>query len=126
MQAFSTARAPSSVTRTPRLRQSARTARRFSRLTGWPPAMLTGAPTATYAIWEAPTFLMRSSSFLMSTLPLKGASQSGSWAESTMTSLKIPPASSMCARVVVKYMFPATNCPGLIQDLERRCSAPRP
>jgi hypothetical protein len=43
-----------------------------------------------------------------------------------MTSTKIPPASSWWSRVVVKYMFPGTNWPGLIAVWLIRCSAPRP
>ena len=34
-----------------------------------------------------------------------------------MTSTNVPPASSWCSRVVVKYMLPGTKSPGLMQHL---------
>ncbi len=95
-------------------------------LTGWPPAMLTGAPTQTYATASAPTLWISFSSLARSMSPLNGLSSKGSWAASTTTSWKVPPLSSWCSRVVVKYMFPGMCCPGLIRMREIRFSAPRP
>ncbi len=43
-----------------------------------------------------------------------------------MMSTKVPPASSWCSRVVVKYMFPGTTSPPLMSTWEMMCSAPRP
>jgi hypothetical protein len=58
--------------------------------------------------------------------PFHSKSLSGSWASSTITSAKVPPASSWWSLVVVKYMLPGTSCPGLIRVWLRMCSAALP
>ena len=98
-----------------RSQQSRRRSRRLAIETGWPPAMLTVPASETYGMRSAPTSRDQRLELGQVDVALeRDASDCGSWASSMMTSTKVPPASSWCRRVVVKYMLPGTWSPGLM------------
>ena len=84
------------------LSQIARTPRRFSRLTGWPPPLLFVTVTMTSGICSRPTLRINPSSLLRSMLPLNGWRLVGCLPSSMTRSIAWAPVCSMFARVVSK------------------------
>jgi hypothetical protein len=109
-QAFSANRQASRKRGTPWRSQIARTPRRFSRLTGWPPPELLVIVTKTAGTFAGPSSARRVSSLTRSMFPLNGCSTSG-WRPSSMTrSTAAAPVNSTFARVVSKWVL-LDDCP---------------
>ena len=108
--AFSAKRQASRKKGTPRRRQTSRAARRFSRLTGWPPAALLVMVHRTRGT-RAPSAASSASSPARSMLPLNGCRLVGSAASGIERSTARAPVRSMLARVVSKWALLGTTLP---------------
>ena len=108
--AFSAKRQASRKKGTPWRRQISRTARRFSRLTGWPPvALLVMVQRASGT--RAPSAPRSASSPARSMLPLNGWRLVGSAASGIERSTARAPVRSMLARVVSKWALFGITAP---------------
>ncbi len=124
--AFSAKRHASRKSGRPYRSQMARTARRFSRLTGCPPPELLVTVTITSGMCSTPRSAMKASSAAVSMLPLKGWMTDGLRPSSITRSTASAPVNSTLARVVSKCVLLGTTLPGPPTTPNRIFSAARP
>ena len=105
--------------------QTARTARRFSSETGWPPPELLVTVTNTTGT-SAPRAVSSASSASTSMLPLNGWSADGSRPSAMTRSTASAPVASTFARVVSKWVLFGMTLPGPPMTENRIFSAARP
>ncbi len=125
-QAFSAKRHASRKSGTPKRSQSARTPRRFSSETGWPPPELFVIVTITAGTSAGARASSRRSSASRSMFPLNGCRRAGSSASGIGRSTASAPEYSMLARVVSKCVLFGTTLPGPPIAVKRIFSAARP
>ena len=124
--AFSAKRHASRKSGTPCRSQMARTPRRFSSETGWPPPELFVIVTITAGTSAGARAASSRSSAARSMFPLNGCTRAGSSASGMGRSTASAPVYSMFARVVSKCVLFGTILPGPPIAVKRIFSAARP